>query len=73
VKNIITKLQGRYATQIACSMAAANGFQDGDERMTPKALAVRACDIAQQLTQEIERRGWYLESGEHPSGIPMEE
>lgn len=69
-KNVITLMQGRYATTIAASLAAINHIKEDDEKLSPKAIAVRACDIAHQLAEEIERRGWYVHN-ETPASIPL--
>ena len=69
-KIVSTLMQGRYASQIACSIAAANNILDDDERLSPKAIAVRSCDIAHQLSAEMSRRGWYQEVGSN-DGIPL--
>ena len=56
-----TTLHARYAAQIVGAMAGINQTKDGDDQLSPKMVAVRACDIAQQLVTEFEERGWIVE------------
>lgn len=51
-------LQAHIAISLAGGMAGVNMIHDGDERLSPKVIATRACDIAQQMVAEFIRREW---------------
>lgn len=56
-----TTMHAKIASTIIGSIAATNEHRDSSDKMTPKEVAVRACDIAQQLVTQFEEREWILE------------
>lgn len=61
-KNLVAmEAQCHYASNIAISLTSVNMLTDeADERMSPKAIARLACDVAQALVNEFEERDWLL-------------
>jgi hypothetical protein len=71
VRYVKQTLQASYALQIASAISVANQVNDEDERLSPKAIAVRACDIAHQLALEIDRREWYWDTRDDAAAWPL--
>jgi hypothetical protein len=51
----------RIAAQIVAGIGSATIVAGEENRPSPKAIASLACDIANQLMQQFEERGWLID------------
>lgn len=60
---------GKLATDLARQIAICLGDQDGEDSsgraklklMSPEKIAKHACDVAQCMAEEFDRRGWFVD------------
>lgn len=63
---VYTELPARYAAQLACAIVGALTVKEvlsddaTDVLVSPKRIASYACDIAQQLVEQMSEREWLL-------------